>query len=137
MHKINKKIKNKCDYLMNILVVILIIFFNRTNIINAANINWIEVSKVPAGIQYIDKDSINVEGKGIIEIATKYIEIDSRDSKEIEENIYIMKINCMTNKFKDISINGKKNSSEKWEDPNGDKLLEDVISASCKNVKAH
>ena len=70
----------------------------------------------------------------MIELTTKYIKIDSSGSKEIEENIYTMKINCMTNKFKDISVNGKKNLSAKWEDPNGDKLLDDVISDSCENV---
>ena len=40
----------------------------------------------------------------------------------------------MTNKFKDISVNGKNNLSAKWEDPNGDKLLDDVILDSCENV---
>ncbi|WP_269605347.1 hypothetical protein [Prochlorococcus marinus] len=118
---------------MNILVLILIILFNRTNIIYAANINWIEVSKTPSGIQYLNKDSIDIKEKNIIEITTKYIKIDSSTSNEIEENIYIMKINCLTNKFKDISVNGKNNLTAKWEDPNGDKLLDDVISDSCEN----
>ena len=134
MHKINQKIKNKLDYLLNILILILIILFNRTTILYAANINWVEVSKTPDGIQYLDRDSINIEEKGIIELTTKYIKIAPSTSKEIEENIYIMKINCMTNKFKDISVNGKKNLSAKWEDPNGDKLLDDVISDGCENV---
>ena len=134
MHKINQKIKTKNDYLLNILVLILMILFNRTNIVHAANINWVEVSKMPSGIQYLDRDSINIQEKGIIELTTKYIKIAPSTSKEIEENIYIMKINCMTNKFKDISVNGKKNLSAKWEDPNGDKLLDDVISNSCENV---
>ena len=134
MLKINQEIKNKFNHLLNILVLILIILFNRTNIIYGANINWLEVSRTPAGVQYLDRDSIDIEEKGIIELTTKYIKIDSSTSKEIEENIYIMKINCMTNKFKDISVNGKKNLSAKWEDPNGDKLLDDVISDSCENV---
>ena len=134
MLKINKKIKNKFDLLLNILVLILLIFFNSTNIVYGANTNWVEVSRTTTGVQYLDRDSINIEEKGIIELTTKYIKIDSSTSKEIEENIYIMKINCMTNKFKDISVNGKKNLSAKWEDPNGDKLLDDVISDSCENV---
>ncbi len=134
MLKINQKIKNKFEFLLNILVFILVILFNRTNIIYAANTNWVEVSRTPAGVQYLDRDSIDIEEKGLIELTTKYIKIDSSTSKEIEENIYIMKINCMTNKFKDISVNGKKNLSAKWEDPNGDKLLDDVISDSCENV---
>ena len=134
MLKINQNIKNKFDYLLNILVLILIILFNGTHIAHGANINWVEVSKTPAGIQFLDRENIDIKGKGIIELTTKYIKIDSSTSKEIEENIYIMKINCMTNKFKDISVNGKKNLSAKWEDPNGDKLLDDVISDSCENV---
>ena len=134
MLKINQKIKNKFDLLLNILVLILLIFFNSTNIVYGANTNWVEVSRTPTGVQYLDRDSINNEEKGIIELTTKYIKIAPSTSKEIEENIYIMKINCMTNKFKDISVNGKKNLSAKWEDPNGDKLLDDVISDSCENV---
>ena len=134
MLKINQKIKNKFDLLLNILVLILLIFFNSTNIVYGANTNWVEVSRTPTGVQYLDRDSINIEEKGIIELTTKYIKIAPSTSKGIEENIYIMKINCMTNKFKDISVNGKKNLSAKWEDPNGDKLLDDVISDSCENV---
>ena len=134
MLKINKKLKNKFDFLLNILVLILVILFNRTNIVYGADINWVEVTRTPAGVQYLHRDSIDIEEKGIIELTTKYIKIDSSTSKEIEENIYIMKINCMTNKFKDISVNGKKNLIAKWEDPNGDKLLDDVISDSCENV---
>jgi hypothetical protein len=134
MLKINQKIKNKFDLLLNILVLILLIFFNSTNIVYGANTNWVEVSRTPTGVQYLDRDSIDIKEKGIIEVTTKYIKIAPSTSKEIEENIYIMKINCMTNKYKDISVNGKKNLSAKWEDPNGDKLLDDVISDSCENV---
>ena len=134
MLKINQKIKNKSDFILNILVIILVILFNRPNIVYGANTNWVEVSRTPAGVQYLDIDSIDIKKEGIIELTTKYIKIAPSTSKEIEENIYIMKINCMTNKFKDISVNSKKNLSAKWEDPNGDKLLDDVISDSCKNV---
>ena len=134
MLKINQKIKNKFNLLLNILVLILLIFFNRTNIVYGANTNWVEVSRTPTGVQYLDRDSIDIEEEGIIELTTKYIKIAPSTSKEIEENIYIMKINCLTNKFKDISVNGKKILSAKWEDPNGDKLLDDVISDSCENV---
>ena len=134
MLKTNQRLKNKLDYILNILVLVLIILFNGTNIVYGSNINWFEVSKSPAGIQYVDRNSINIKGKGIIELTTKYLKIDTNTSKTIEENIYIMEINCLTNKFKDISVNGKKNLTEKWEDPNGDKLLDDVISDGCENA---
>ncbi len=138
MLKVNKnKKKNKFDYLLNILILIVlisIIIFNRVNIVYGANINWIEISKTNSGIQYLDKDSIHIKGNGIIELSSKYLKLDTNTTREIEENIYTMSVNCLTNKFKDISVNGKKNLTAKWEDPNGDKLLDDLISASCKNV---
>ena len=134
MLKINQNIKNKFDYILKILVLILIILFNRTNIVYGANSNWVEVSKTAAGIQYLEEDSLIIKGKGIIEITTKYSKIDPESLKEIEENIYAMKINCLTNQFKDISVNGKKNLTAKWQASNGDKLLDDVILDSCKNV---
>ena len=137
MLKINNKIKNKFDYLLNIIFLILIILFNGTHIAHGANINWVEVSKTPAGIQYLDRDSLDSKGNGIIEATTKFLRTDTKSSIKIEENIYIMKINCLTNKFKDISVNGQKNLNPKWEEPNGDKLLVDVISDSCANVQTH
>ena len=134
MLKTNQKIKNIFDYIFNILFLIVIILFNRTTIVYGANFNWAEVSKTTAGVQYIDRDSIDIKEKGIIELTTKYLKLDTNTSTEADENIYVMKINCLTNKFKDISVNGKKNLTAKWEDPNGDKLLDDVISDSCENV---
>ena len=134
MLKINQNIKNKFDYFLKILVLIFLILFNRTNIVYGANSNWVEVSKTAAGIQYLEEDSLIIKGKGIIEITTKYSKIDPESLKEIEENIYAMKINCLTNEFKDISVNGKKNLAAKWQATNGDKLLDDVILDSCKNV---
>ena len=130
-HFIKKKISY---YFFNLLVIILIIFFNGTNIVYGANNNWIEISKTPAGIQYLDKDSVNIKDTGVIEIRTKYLKIDPNSSNKLEEDIYIMKINCLTDKFMDISVNGKKNLSAKWEGSNGDKLINDVISNSCKNA---
>ncbi len=134
MLKINQNIKNKFDYFLKILVLIFLILFNRTNIVYGANSNWVEVSKTAAGIQYLEEDSLIIKGKGIIEITTKYSKIDPESLKEIEENIYAMKINCLTNQFKDILVNGKKNLAAKWQASNGDKLLDDVILDSCKNV---
>ena len=134
MLKTNQKIKKIFDYLLNILVLIFIILFNSTNIVYGANINWVEVSNTQAGIQYSDRNSIDVKGKGIIEITTKYLKIDTNTSKKIEENIYTMEINCLSNKFKDIALNGNKILIAKWEEPNGDKLLNDLISDSCENV---
>ena len=134
MLKNNQKIKKILGSFVNFILLTLIILFSETDLVYASNNNWVEVSKTPAGIQYLDKESLKSKGKGIVEIKTKYLKVDTYTKNEIEENIYLMKINCLTNEFKDISVNGKKNLTAKWEAPNGDKLLDDVILNSCKTV---
>jgi len=115
------------------LIITLLIFYINDYPVNALNESWIEVSSTSLGRQYLDKNSLINKDRGIIEITTKYLKIDSKN-KNVEENIYIMEINCDINKYKDISINGKNILRAKWERPNGDKLINDVISFSCKNV---
>ena len=134
MLKNNQKIKKILGSFVNFILLTLIILFSETDLVYASNNNWVEVSKTPAGIQYLDKESLKIKGKGIVEIKTKYLKVDTYTKNEIEENIYLMKINCLTNEFKDISVNGKKILTAKWEAPNGDKLLDDVILNSCKTV---
>ena len=133
MFKANQKANKIIKIFFNLLAIIVIIF-NRSNMAYCAFINWVEVSRTQEGIQYIDRNSLNNKGKNIIEITTKYSKINPDTEEKIEDNIYIMRINCIRNEFKDISVNGKNNLSAKWEAPNEDKLLEDVISDSCKNV---
>ena len=133
MFKINQKANKIFNIFFNFLVVIVIIF-NSPNIVFSAVYNWIEISRTQEGIQYVDRSSLNNKGENIIEVATKYTKINATTSERIEDNIYIMRINCISNEFKDISVNGKNNLSAKWEAPNEDKLLDDVISDSCKDV---
>ena len=133
MFKINQKANKILNTFFNLLVVLLIIF-NRPNIVFSVVNNWVEVSRTNEGIQYVDSNSLKNKGESIIEITTKYTKIKANTSEKIEDNIYIMRINCIKNEFKDISVNGKNNLSAKWEAPNEDKLLDDVISESCKNV---
>ena len=134
MHKTNQKRKKIFESFLKVFIIILIILFNRSIIVYGANNDWFEVSKTDTGIQYLDRGSIDNKGKGIIELTTKYLKFDTDGFKTIEEKIYTMRINCFTNEFKDISVNGKKILNAKWEEPNGDKLINDVISDSCKNV---
>ena len=102
MFKTSQIIKRNLNYSFNLLISILIIFISKVQIVSASNVNWIEVSKTNAGVQYIDLDSFEKKGKETIEITTKYLKIDTITSKKIEENIYRMKINCLTNKYQDI-----------------------------------
>ena len=63
MLKINQKIKIEYNFFLNILVLILVILFNSKNIVYGAHTDWVEVSRTPAGVQYLDIDSIDIEEK--------------------------------------------------------------------------
>ena len=130
----NQVIKEKLKSFWSIFIIILLFFFNSENPAYGDNNEWIRISKTPARIQYLDRNSIRNKDKVEIKIVTKYVEINPNTSRKIGETVYTMRINCLTNKLKDISVNGKKNLSAKWENPNEDKLINDVISDSCKNV---
>jgi len=134
MRRIKAKNKNKLKTFFKLFSIILIIFSININRAYAVNNNWIQVSKTNEGIQYWDIGSLINKSNGLIEIKTKYLKKDSENQEIIEENIYTMEINCINKKYKDISVNGKINLSAKLEDPNGDKLINDLISESCQNV---
>ena len=122
MRKINLKYKSKLNPFLNLFAIILIIFSININRASAVNNNWKQVSETNEGIQYWDIGSLINKSNGLIEIKTKYLKKDAENQEIIEENIYTMEINCINNKYKDISVNGKINLSAKWEAPNGDKL---------------
>ena len=134
MRKTNAKNKNKLDTLFKLFAIILIIFSININRAYAVNNNWIQVSKTNEGIQYWDNGSLINKSNELIEIKTQYFKKDAENPEIIEENIYTMEINCINNKYKDISVNGKINLSAKWDAPNGDKIINDLISESCQNV---
>ncbi len=134
MRKINLKNKNKLNTFFKLFAIILIICSININRAYAVNNNWIQVSKTNEGIQYWDNASLINKSNELIEIKTKYLKKDDESQEIIEENIYTMEINCINNKYKDISVNGKLNLSAKWEAPNRDKLINDLISEGCQNV---
>tara|TARA_Y100001968_G_scaffold289005_1_gene291694 strand:- start:389 stop:790 length:402 start_codon:yes stop_codon:yes gene_type:complete len=133
MHKENREQNKEVYSFFMIIIIIFVIFYTNNYPVNALNSSWIEVSETSLGRQYLDKYSLIYKDKGIIEITTKYIKIDSKKNI-VDKNIYRMEINCDANKYKDISVNGKNILRAKWEDPSRDKLINDVISVSCKNV---
>ena len=134
MYKINLNYKKTLEFIFSSLAIMLIIFSIKINIAYGINNNWTEVSKSIEGTQYLDSDSLISKGNGVVEVTSKYLKGSSRNSGLSEEYIYRMEINCLTNKYKDISVNGNDNLSAKWEDTNEDKLINDVITESCKNV---
>ena len=122
-------IKNICLSLLAFLII-----FHPLKTTNASSYDWVRVPKSQYGEQLWDKNSVQKNQDGSIRVFSKFI---PKSSSEITRNIlYTMDINCLEKSFKDIALGANKfnefiNKDSEWKDPNGDKLILDVIDQVC------
>ena len=113
-------------------LVLLIIFYPSR--IEALSHEWIAVPKSQDGEQLWDKNSIQKNQDGSIRVFSKFTPKSTTDiTKDI---LYTMDVNCSKNSFRDVAVGAKefnefKNKDSEWKDPNGDKLILDVIDQVC------
>ena len=82
------------------------------------------------GKEWIDMGSIKEINSGEITVLTKFLRNPKEGDKE-QLSLYVMRINCNDNTFKDTSINGIPQFGSKWQSSNDDELIEVVIEKSC------
>ena len=113
-------------------LVLLIIFYPSR--IEALSHEWVAVPKSQNGEQLWDKNSIQKNQDGSIRVFSKFI---PKSTTGITQDIlYTMDVNCSKNSFRDVAVGAKefnefKNKDSEWKDPNGDKLILDVIDQVC------
>ena len=113
-------------------LVLLIIFYPSR--IEALSHEWVAVPKSQDGEQLWDKNSIQKNHDGSIRVFSKFI---PKSTTGITQDIlYTMDVNCLKNSFRDVAVGAKefnefKNKDSEWKDPNGDKLILDVIDQVC------
>ena len=102
--------------------------------IDALSQNWVAVPKSQFGEQLWDKNSVHKNKDGSLTVFSKFI---PKSYSEISQAIlYTMDINCSENSFRDVAVgtnefNEFKNKDSEWKDPDGDKLILDVIDQVC------
>ena len=112
----------------------LFITFAPLKAISALSHDWVAVPTSQFGEQLWDKNSVDKKQDGSIRVFSKFI---PKSSTEITKDIlYTMDINCLDNSFRDVAVGAKefnefKNKKSEWTDPNGDKLILDVIDQVC------
>ena len=112
----------------------LLLIFNPLKTINALSTDWVSVPISQYGKQLWDKSNIYKNQDGSLRIFSKFI---PKSTTEItQEILYTMDINCTQHSFRDVAVgtqnfNEIKNKNSEWKDPNGDKLILDVIEQVC------
>ena len=98
------------------------------------NVDWFLLKENESGKEWLDLGSIKVLKNNQLTVLTRYYENTSKVKDKGETNLYVMKINCLNNEFKDISINGIPQFNSKWKTSNNDELIDNVITRSCAEV---
>ena len=109
----------------------LILILNNSEFAYAvSNVDWVLLKENNDGKEWIDMGSIKEINSGEITVLTKFLRNPKEGDKELL-SLYVMRINCNDNTFKDTSINGIPQFGSKWQSSNNDELIEVVIEKSC------
>ena len=133
MNTISENIMNKFK-LISLKFLLLILLISQLGIVktaSAGSVNWIEVNPSQNGQQWWDKGSLKKKRNGNITVLSKFKPIIDGEMNQQNNKLYVMEINCKNKLFRDTSINGLPKLNSKWQTPNEDELIEEVISDSC------
>ena len=120
------------------ILVITIISFNLLNPIQKAtaigDVDWLLLKENNDGKEWIDLGSIRKIKNNEISVLTKYFQNPNKEKVKGETNLYVMRINCETKEYKDISVNGIPSFKAQWKTSNDDELIDVVIDKSCNEI---
>ena len=113
-------------------IVLLILILNNSEFVyGIGNIDWVLLKENNDGKEWIDMGSIKEINDGEISVLTKFFKNPKESSNKGELSLYVMRINCNDNTFKDTSINGIPQFGSKWQTSNNDELIDVVIEKTC------
>ena len=115
-----------------------IITFNLFNLVYKASaisdVDWILLKENNDGKEWVDLGSIKKIKNNEISVLTKYFQNPTKEKVKGETNLYVMRINCESKEYKDISVNGIPSFKTQWETSNDDELIDVVIDKSCNEI---
>ena len=127
--------------ILNFLILfITIISINLLNPISKAlaigDVDWLLLKENADGKEWVDLGSIKKIKNNEISVLTKYFQNPSKEKVKGETNLYVMRINCDSREYKDISVNGIPSFKAKWKTSNNDELIDVVIDKSCSEINS-
>ena len=99
-------------------------------------VDWLLLKENNDGKEWVDLGSIKEVNNHEISVLTKYFKNPSKEKDKGETNLYVMRINCDSKEFKDISVNGIPSFKAKWKTSNDDELIDIVIDKSCSEINS-
>ncbi len=111
--------------------IFFLIFFSNSLMIVAEEIEWLEVSRVNNELLSINPNSIKYNNKGYLSVISEHSEIDPDDQTVINDDPFLMAIDCENRLFSNLPVNADLNQVKNWENPVNNKLIKKTIITSC------
>ena len=111
-------------------IFFLILFFSPFKIF-ADEIEWLDVSKTNNELISINPNSIKYNNKGFLSVIAKHSEIDSDDQTVMNNDSFLMAIDCENRLFSKFPVNADLKQVKNWENPINNKLIKKTIIISC------
>ena len=126
--------------LKSTIIIITIISLYLLNPIQKASaigeVDWLLLKENNDGKEWVDLGSIRKIKDNEITVLTKYFQNPNKEKVKGETNLYVMRINCETKEYKDISVNGIPSFKAQWKTSNDDELIDVVIDKSCSEINS-
>ena len=122
------------NYILQVLLICCIfslIFLSSSFKIFADEIEWLEVSKTNNELLSINPNSIKYNNKGFLSVIAKHSEIDPDDQSLINDDSFLMAIDCKNRLFSKFPANADVKQVKNWENPINNKLIKKTIINSC------
>ena len=124
-------LRNHIQQGLLIICIIFLIFFSCSFSIFADEIKWLEVSKTNNELLSIEPNSIKYNNKGFLSVIAKLSEIDPDDQTVINNEPFLMAIDCENRLFRKFPANADFKEVKNWENPINNKLIKKTIINSC------
>ena len=111
--------------------IFFLIFFSSSFKIFAEDIEWLEVSKTNNESLSINPNSIKYNNKGFLSVIAKYSEIDPDNQPLINDDPFLIAIDCENRLFSKFPANADLKQVKNWEKPINNKLIKTTIINSC------
>ena len=126
---------NSITNLINIFIVLILVFSFKLYPSSAlSDVDWFLLKENQDGKEWLDLGSLKKFKNDEISVLTKFYENPKIKNEKGKTTLYVMRINCITNQFKDTSIDGFPTLNSNWQDSNDDELIDVVIDKACNEV---
>ena len=109
----------------------LILMLVPQNPVLAGPVEWQEVPASEAGQQWWDIGSLRRDRNGQMSVLTRFSPTAEDGEAPASGSLYVMKIDCEQNLFKDTQVNGLPRFRAQWQPSGADPLIDAVIDEVC------